>query len=84
MNMADRGDVGDERCHCGRPLHYTDRATELMVKELVRQLGEYIKITVDGRTWLVQRQYIALHGIKGSELPGLGFQEITNVSQEIN
>jgi hypothetical protein len=65
-------------CHCGKPLHYTDRTIELMVTELVRQLGEHIKITVDGRTWLVQRHYIALHGIKGSELPHLGFQEVTN------
>ena len=84
MKMTAAGDKGEERCHCGRPLHYTDRATELMVKELVRQLGEYIKITVDGRTWLVQRQYIALHGIKGSELPTLGFQETTNISREFN
>ena len=67
-----------------RPLHYTDRTVELMVKGLVRQLGEYIKIPVDGRTWLVQRHYIALHGIKGSELPDLGFQEITNMKREIS
>ena len=73
-----------ERCHCGRPLHYTDPAIEAMVRMLIRELGEYIKITVDGRTWLVQRHYIALHGIKGSELPDLGFQEITNMNQEIN
>ena len=76
--------MNPEMCHCGRPLHYTDPVIERMVRALIRQLGEYIKVTVNGRTWLVQRHYIALHGIKGSELPDLGFQEITNLSQEVN
>jgi hypothetical protein len=76
--------MNGEMCHCGRPVHYTDPVIERTVRELIRQLGEYIKVTVNGRTWLVQRHYIALHGIKGSELPDLGFQEITNISQEIN
>ena len=76
--------MNPEMCHCGRPLHYTDPVIERMVRALIRQLGEYIKVTVNGRTWLVQRHYIALHGIKESELPELGFQEITNLSQEVN
>lgn len=68
-----------DRCHCGQPLHYTNADTERRVRELVAQQGEFVPVTVRGRTWLVQRHYIALHGIKGWELPTLGFQEITDV-----
>jgi hypothetical protein len=66
-----------EMCHCGRPLHYTDPVIERMVRALIRDLGDYMNVTVEGRTWLVQRHYIALHGIKAVELPFLGFEEIT-------
>jgi len=74
----------EEMCHCGRPLHYTDPVIERMVRALIDELGEYIRITVEGRTWLVQRHYIALHGVKGSELPSLGFPEVTNASKEVS
>lgn len=63
-------------CHCGKPLHYTDPAIQRAVEELVEELGEYVTITVGGRSWRVQRHYIALHGVKAWELPGLGFEEI--------
>ncbi|HZT29439.1 MAG TPA: hypothetical protein VFA33_06130 [Bryobacteraceae bacterium] len=64
-------------CHCGRPLHYTDPVIERMVRALIAQLGEYTRVTVEGRSWMVQRHYIALHGIKGADLPFLGFEEVT-------
>jgi len=44
---------------------------------MIEATAEYIPITVGDRIWRVQRHYIALHGIKAEELPGLGFQEIT-------
>lgn len=64
-------------CHCGKPLHYTDKGLEEVVKEYTRDLGEFIPVQVDGRVWRVQRHYIALHGIKGKDLSTLGFEEIT-------
>jgi hypothetical protein len=63
-------------CHCGRPLHYTDPDLQQKVQTFVDELGEYIPVTTGGRTWLVQRHYIALHGFKASELPDLGFTEV--------
>jgi hypothetical protein len=65
-----------ERCPCGRPLHYTDPETERVIREFIAELGEDIPITVGDRTWLVSRHYIALHGVKASELPALGFPEV--------
>lgn len=62
-------------CACGLPLHYTDPNMETITRELVARLGEFIPITCNGRTWLVQRHYIALHGVKARELHGLGFEE---------
>ena len=65
-------------CHCGKPLHYTNKETERIMKMFVAELGEFIPLTVGKRTWEVQRHYIALHGVKARELPDLGFKEITN------
>lgn len=62
-------------CHCGRPLHYTDPKIEAQLREITEQLGEFIPVTVGGRTFQVQRHYIALHGIKGKDLASLGFKE---------
>lgn len=66
------------KCHCGLPLHYTDKKLEATMLELTAQLGEYLPVTVDGKTYNVQRHYIALHGIKGKDLAQLGFKEIIN------
>jgi hypothetical protein len=65
-----------ERCHCGVPLHYSDPRVEMYVRRLVAELGPDVPITVAGRTWLVPRHYIALHGVKGGELSALGFAEV--------
>jgi hypothetical protein len=63
-------------CHCGQPLHYTDPAAKAWIEEMVAKHGEYVRVIMNDRTWLVQRHYIALHGIKAWELPTLGFLEI--------
>jgi hypothetical protein len=68
--------ANNENCPCGQPLHYRDAETQRIVEATVRKFGAYIPVTANGRTWLVSRHYIALHGIKASELPSLGFQEI--------
>ena len=69
---------GEPLCHCGQPLHYTDDRTRAMVESLIAALGERMRVTVGGRTWLVPRHYIALHGIRSVELPLLGFEEVAD------
>lgn len=64
-------------CHCGRPLHYKDLSLKAQLEELVAKLGPNIEVQCQGRTYLVQRHYIALHGgIKGKDLATLGFREV--------
>lgn len=70
--------TAENLCACGKPLHYTNERTEARVKELVDLFGEFVNVTVAGRTWRVQRHYIALHGLKARELPDLGFKELQN------
>lgn len=64
-------------CHCGKPLHYKDKKNQKMVQDLVDQLGEFIPVTRGGKTFSVQRHWIALHGITpDTNLEKLGFKEI--------
>jgi hypothetical protein len=63
-------------CHCGQPLHFTDPMIEAYFTDLVRVLGPTVKIQAGGKTFEVQRYYVALHGLKAAELPGLGFPEV--------
>jgi hypothetical protein len=49
---------------------------EAQVNALVAQLGKDVPITTPDGTWLVPRHYIALHGVRADELPGLGFEQI--------
>jgi hypothetical protein len=67
-------------CHCGLPLHYTDADVERAMWRLIGLKGERIKVTVGGRSWLVPRHYIALHGLRAAEIATLGFAEITNAA----
>lgn len=73
-------------CACGEPLHYSAPDVQVAVEDLVARLGPDVKIVVEGRAWMVPRHYIALHGIRGADLPmlatRLGFVEVleTNVS----
>lgn len=64
-----------ERCHCGLPLHYTDPAVETLVRNFIVALGSDRVVTVGTRSWRVPRHYIALHGLKASEIETLGFSE---------
>jgi len=66
--------VTEELCHCGLPLHYSDPDIRQSVENLISRLGPSVKVTIDHRTWLVSRHYIALHGLKGAEVESLGFQ----------
>jgi hypothetical protein len=43
---------------------------------MIKQLGRETRVKVNGRTWLVDRHYIALHGLKASEVASLGFTEV--------
>jgi hypothetical protein len=52
---------------------------------MVSELGTHTKVTVDGRrTWLVPRHYIALHGLKAEQLPGMGFEEVKTEGELTN
>lgn len=62
------------QCHCGKPLHYTDPRTQEFIEKMADQYGQYIEVNLSGIKYKVQRHYMALHGIKGSELPSLGFE----------
>jgi hypothetical protein len=63
-----------ELCGCGRPLHYVDPETELTVRDLVATLGPNLLVQLGGRSWLVPRHYIALHGLKAQDLPELALR----------
>jgi hypothetical protein len=70
-----------DRCPCGRPWrHYRDPDIGEGVAALIRRLGPVQRVTVgaagEWRTWLVARDYIALHGLRGDALPDLGFPEL--------
>lgn len=61
-------------CRCGLPeQHYNDEGVRLMVASLVAEQGADVPIVYDGVTYLVPRHYIALHGIKATDLSTLGF-----------
>lgn len=58
-------------CACGLPLHYRDKAIEAKITKMSEELGEYMPVTVGEDRYMVQRHYIALHGIKAPNLPML-------------
>lgn len=72
------------KCPCGRDLHYNDPVAEAFVTDLVVRLGPTVNVTVafpEGpRTFRVSRHFLALHGLKGADLPALGFEEVTEDS----
>jgi hypothetical protein len=67
-------------CHCGKPLHYSRPEHQATVERMIAIHGPTVPVgdLTSGRTWKVDRHYIALHGLKGSDLPTLGFPEITS------
>lgn len=60
-----------KRCACGLPLHYRDKNKESEVQALVDELGEWMPVSVGLDRYLVQRHYMALHGLKGTEVHSL-------------
>lgn len=59
----------EERCACGQPLHYSSPDVQEMVERLIASAGSpHILVTIDKRHWLVQRHYLALHGISARDL----------------
>lgn len=81
--------MSEKLCPCGKPLHYTNPTLQLMIESQVQELGESVVVTVieSGRRFQVSRHYIALHGVKGTELPGLvgqfGIEEITTTLSDV-
>ncbi len=72
-----------EMCACGKPLHYHDPVLEGIIRSMVDKYGPTVIVTVPygngfKRSWHVPRHYIALHGLRGEDLPTLGFQEATD------
>lgn len=65
------------RCACGQPLHYSDERIRGLVEKLIEKQGRYLRVTTHEGSWLVDRHYIALHGLKAWELPGLGFEKVS-------
>lgn len=63
-------------CHCGEPLHYGSKEVEKQINSLVEKNGRYIKVTAaySGISYKVDRHFIALHGLKGSDLATSGFE----------
>jgi hypothetical protein len=58
-------------------LHYPDEAARAFVEQLIQQHGAFVPVTIGHRTFRVSRHYIALHGLRASEVARLGFEEIT-------
>lgn len=69
--------MATELCACGQPLHYAKKGKEDAIRRVIAEKGEYSTVTTPDGTWLVQRHYIALHGLKADELPSLGFQKVS-------
>lgn len=54
-------------CACGKPLHYTDENARDYATRMTKMLGEYVQVTVGDKRYMVQRHYLALHGLKAVE-----------------
>lgn len=64
----------NDRCACGRALHYADPERREKVERLIALVGDdHVRISVldsptRTRTFRVQRHYIALHGVSADDL----------------
>lgn len=63
--------MADEMCACGKPLHYTRESVQRVVEDLVERLGSRVPIQTPDGIFMVQRHYIALHGVAADNLPDL-------------
>lgn len=59
-----------ELCACGKPLHYAAPENLKYTERMIELMGPNMLITQasTGRTWVVPRHYIALHGLVGNQL----------------
>ena len=80
---AERATGEVELCHCGKPLHYTDMVIKSMVEVLIEELGEFVPIHARGKTWIVPRHYIALHGVSAQTIHLMGFKEADERSTDV-
>lgn len=64
-------------CFCGEKLHYTVPAIQEQCTNLCKVLGEYVQVTTPAGSFAVPRHYVFLHGIKGAEVPTMGFERWT-------
>ena len=72
------------RCACGKPLHYTSPAIQRTIQELVDQLGPTVRMRVGKKQYDVSRHYIALHGVRGRDLPALAARGLVQeIAQEV-
>lgn len=58
-------------CACGLPLHYLKESSRKQVEYFIKTEGEDIIVSTLLGSWMVPRHYIALHGLRASELPEL-------------
>jgi hypothetical protein len=60
-------------CSCGEGLHYQSDESRRIMMMLVEALGSTVPVRVlgEGDRFDVPRHYIALHGLRASELPEL-------------
>lgn len=67
-----------EMCYCGKPLHYASDKVKDCVEKLIAIMGEnvIVKSMITNKQYSIPRSYIALHGLKGSEVDSLGFPEV--------
>lgn len=62
------------KCHCGKPMHLS-ASQKLMLKMMGSRWGKFKKVIMKNKIYSVPTYYIVVHGLKGSELPNLGFKE---------
>ena len=65
-----------QRCACGLPLHYSDKSKQAEIQATIDELGEWMPVHIGNDKYLAQRHYIALHGLKGGDVPSLMKQGI--------
>jgi hypothetical protein len=63
-------------CACGEPLHYQNKVVEKVVMDYIEKLGEMVEIVVPSGTFLVQRHYVALHGVEAKDLDRLAIDGV--------
>lgn len=69
-----------DRCPCGLPLHYEDKQLQHDVEGIIDKLGPNVLVEYDHKSYSVPRHYVALHGIKGKNVPALGFKPLSMIN----